>query len=240
MRIAVIGGRGLIGRALAADLAAHGHQVVLGLRRIGDAPRDAIEVDYARPEPERWRRQLAGVDALVNAVGIFRERGAQRFEAIHVDGPLALFRAAAEAGVPRIVQISALGADPDSPLPYFSSKGRADAALLASPTDAAVVRPSLVFAPSGVSARGFLRLAALPLTPLPGGGRQPIQPLHLDDLCTGLRRLLEDPAQRGVVAAVGPAPLRLRDYLAALRRGLGLRGRLRVLPVPGALARAGA
>jgi len=90
-------------------------------------------------------------------------------------------------------------------------------------------------------------LAALPLTPLPGGGNQPIQPIHLDDLCEAVLRLVENKpsiagpgtasdgtAIEGVVDAVGPAPLSLRDYLAMLKRRLRLGGVF--VPIPRTLA----
>jgi uncharacterized protein YbjT (DUF2867 family) len=253
MRVLVIGASGLIGAALVRRLLEAGHAVVLGVREEGVSEAaaaarfdslpaatrtDVLHVDFSLPiAAEAWRPRLLGIDAIVNAVGIFREQGNQTFDALHVKAPLSLFEAAATAGVRRIVQISALGADPQSPFGYFASKGRADAALAALPISSAVLRPSLVFAPQGASSRWFMFLAALPLTPLPGAGSQPIQPIHLDDLCEAVLRLIEDipdaagpgadgggTAIEGVIDAVGPAPLSLRDYLATLKRQLGLGG----------------
>ncbi|MDH5822648.1 SDR family oxidoreductase [Luteimonas sp. RD2P54] len=243
MRILVTGATGLIGAELVERLLLAGHAVIPGARSLEAVRRrwpalEPLEIDYAAPDPDTWTRALQGVDAVVNAVGIFREQHSQHFAALHVKGPAALFAAAAAAGVGRIVQISALGADPAAATGYLASKGRADAALAALPVEAVVVRPSLVFAPAGASTRWFARLAALPLTPLPGGGRQPVQPLHLDDLAALVLRVLEMPSPPPVVDAVGPQALTLRDYLLEFKRGLGLaRG---FLPVPAALARLGA
>jgi uncharacterized protein YbjT (DUF2867 family) len=151
MRVLVIGASGLIGAALVRRLMEAGHSVVLGVReedmpatatavRSGGLPAvridrilvDRIHVDYSvATSAEAWKQRLEGIDAVVNAVGIFREQGNQTFDALHVKAPLALFEAATATGVRRIVQISALGADPQSPFDYFSSKGRADAALAA-------------------------------------------------------------------------------------------------------------
>ncbi|WP_368563031.1 SDR family oxidoreductase [Pseudoxanthomonas sp. UTMC 1351] len=255
MRILVIGASGLIGRSLVRRLVEAGHAVVLGVRNEGklEATTAArfdglptVHADYARQTTaEAWRQRLKGIDVVVNAVGIFREQGNQTFDALHVKAPVALFEAAVAAGVRRIVQISALGADPQSPFAYFSSKGRADAALAALPISSVVLRPSLVFAPNGASSRWFMLLAALPLTPLPGSGRQPIQPVHLDDLCEATLRLIEGArgigngdgggaAIEGVVDVVGPAPLPLRAYLAALKRRLCFGGFF--VSIPQALA----
>lgn len=239
MRVLVTGATGMIGAALVERLLCAGHDVVLAVRDVDAARRrwpacDVVPMDFSRMPPRgALAAQLAGVDAIVNAVGIFREDGSQRFDHLHVKGPVALFEAAVTAGVPRIVQLSALGAAPDAATAYLASKGEADAALQALPVESIIVRPSLVFAPEGASTRWFDLLAALPLTPLPGGGGQRIQPVHRDDLVEAIARLLAHPAPPRVVDAVGPVALSLREYLAALKSGLRAGGPF--LPVPMAL-----
>lgn len=228
MRVLVIGATGMIGRALVEKLAEKGHGIVLGVRNIELARKrwpdaDIVYVDYAQRSTVAQRMpSLDGIDAVVNAVGIFREQGNQTFDALHVKGPLSLFEAAAAAGVRRIVQLSALGAQPYAATEYLASKGRVDAALHAMRVPHTVVQPSLVFAPHGRSTRWFALLAALPATPLPGGGKQRIQPVHLDDLCEAIVRLLDihDPPAR--LEAVGAAPLSLRRYLAYFKQTLRL------------------
>lgn len=229
MRVLVVGATGMIGAALVDKLTAAGHVVLPGVRNVDQARArwpgaHVVGVDLMDPDmAARWPALLAGVDAVINAVGIFREQGTQTFDALHVQGPQALLAAATAAGV-RIVQISALGADPDSPTAYWASKGRADATLRALGGMHTVVRPSLVFAAQGASTRWFARLAALPLTPLPGGGRQSIQPLHLQDLCDAIVRLLADPRPPQCVDAVGVEPVSLRNYLACFKQALRLPG----------------
>lgn len=229
----------MIGGALAERLLRLGHDVVLATR---DGRDGGLAIDMAGPPPDAvLQRQFAGTDVVVNTVGIFVPGPAQQgFDAVHVNGPRQVFEAARRAGVRRVVQVSALGADAASPLPYFRSKGRMDAWLLRDPgLDATIVRPSLVFSPAGASTRLFATLAGLPATPLPGGGRQPVQPVHLDDLVDALARLVASARPRpAVVEAVGPRALPLRDYLQVFRRAPD--GRVRVFGVPGALARTAA
>lgn len=229
MRVLVVGATGTIGAALVDTLTAAGHVVVPGVRNVDQARvrwpgTPAVHVDLTDPDmATRWPALLGGADAVINAVGIFREQGMQTFDALHFQGPQALFAAATAAGV-RIVQISALGAGPDSPMGYWASKGRADAALHALGGMHTIVRPSLVFAPQGASTGWFARLAALPLTPLPGGGRQAIQPVHLQDLCDAIVRLLAMAQAPQRVDAVGAEPVSLRNYLAGFKKALHLPG----------------
>ena len=237
MHILITGAEGFIGSALAQALLARGHRLTLAVR---DPQRAAkrfpgqrvLAADFAIDHsPGAWRPRLEGVDAVVNTVGIFREQGAQTFEAIHVRAPVALFEACVDAGVRRVVQISALGAAADAPTEFLRSKHAADTALASLPLSSVVVRPSLVFAPEGTSARLFLQLAALPLTPLPAGGAQCVQPIHRDDLVAALVVLVEADAPPALLAAAGPAPLTLREYLAQLRRSVGL-GHAHFLSIP--------
>ncbi len=228
MKILLTGATGFIGTRLRAELLARGHRVVAVARR-PPPPRHAherwIAIDFATAQAAHWRPHLAGVDAVVNAVGIFRERGAQTFAALHVQGPAALFEACVGAGVARVVQISALGADAEAATGYHRSKRAADEHLLALPLDAVAAQPSLVFGPGGASARAFLALAALPLVPLPAGGGQRVQPLHVDDAVLALAALVEAAPRAWAgqrVPLAGPTPLTLAAYLQALRHGLRL------------------
>jgi uncharacterized protein YbjT (DUF2867 family) len=233
MRVLVAGASGFIGARLVCVLRNRGHAVIEAQRRPAPGARDAVAIDFARGADALGESlRLDGVDAVVNAVGIFHERGSQAFQALHVDGPLALFNACVRAGVPRVIQISALGADEGAETRYHLSKAQADRRLRALPLDWTIVQPSLVFGPHGTSARLFTTLASLPLIPLPGRGDQRIQPIHIDDLVEGMAILLESAASiHRVVPFVGPEALTLREYLADLRAGMRL-PRARFIPVP--------
>ena len=234
MRVLVTGASGFIGRALVAALLGRGHAVVPVLRRLPPDDAQAIRADFADvPDRAWWRPRLAGIDALVNTVGIIREQPGQTFDALHARAPTELFHAAAAAGVRVIVQVSALGADDAAHSVYHRSKKVADDVLRALPLETAIVQPSLVYGPGGASAALFDRMAVAPLLPLPAAGRMRVQPVHLDDVVAGIVQLLETPpAQPTTFHFAGAGALPLRDYLAQLRGALGEPGPLRVLPVP--------
>lgn len=239
MKILMTGATGFLGRHLLARLLAAGHLVVCAGRRppdCDDARCTWLKLDFAATSPEVWAAHLRGMDAVINLVGIFREGGASTFEALHLRGAAALFDACRAAGVPRVVQVSALGADARAETPFLASKYQADRHLLSLPLDACIAQPSLVFGVSGTSAHRFLEMASLPLLLLPAGGRQRVQPVHVDDVAQALLAMLSAPpgALRGRrVALVGPRSLTLAEYLRELRLALGLPARAWSLRLPG-------
>lgn len=242
MRILLLGASGFIGRHLVRALLP-AHQVLWASRSPpswSDPGLVHLPVDLAQDlSSDIWLPRLDGVDAVINAAGLLRETGGQRFETIHVKAPIALFDACVRAGVRRVVQVSALGADDAARSRYHLSKRAADEHLRQLPLSSVIVQPSLVFGADGTSAALFCRLAALPWVPVPGGGRQQVQPVHVDDVVDALRRLIEAPEVPPQLALTGPAPVALRDFLGQLRVALGL-APARCLPVPMPLVRAGA
>lgn len=222
----VTGLTGFIGGHIGVALKKHGYQVVGTARAPRQEPPGQfalIPADYTSDfDINVWRRRLADVDVVINAVGILREHGRQTFEALHERAPRALFEACAAERV-KVIQISALGADENAHSRYHVSKKRADDALLALDVNSVIVQPSLVYGIGGTSARLFNLMASLPIIPLPGRGDQQIQPIHIDDLICALLRLIEtDRYMKQRIALVGPEPVTLKYYLSELRRSMGL------------------
>jgi uncharacterized protein YbjT (DUF2867 family) len=261
MRILLTGASGFIGKHLLHALLAEGHDVVCAMRHPGrrgalpDHPRlTTIQADFAKDTDKSvWLARLTGVEAVVNTVGIFRERGTQTFANLHARTPRALFAACAESDdVYMVVQLSALGADEQADTAYHLSKKAADDYLATLPIRAVIVQPSLVYGVDGASARVFKAMAALPFAARLGAAPQLVQPIHVDDVVAAIVTLLRqrlyvdkadappgDGRMSGTVrriALVGPQALPFVDYLAALRHAMGM-GKLRVLPLPGAVAR---
>ena len=221
MIILITGASGFIGRRLTSALQAVGHTVIAAGRQ--GSGEHAVAADFTRDfDSAAWLPKLAGVDVVVNAIGILREQGPQNFQNTHTRAPQALFAACAAAGVKKVIQISALGADTGR-TGYFSSKHAADEYLTTQRVPWTIVQPSLVFGAGGTSASLFTLLASLPLIPLPAGGRQQVQPIHIDDVIEALLEIIETPAmEHRRVALVGPEPISLKEFLRRLRQSMQL------------------
>ena len=244
MRVLVIGAGGFIGRHLAARLAGDGLQVVAAGRDPKALSRllpgvEIVSCDLTRDATGDWAQRLHGIDAVVNCAGIIGI-GAD-YAGVHQRGAIALFDGARAAGVGRVIQISALGADETGTTPYHRSKRAADDHLAHIGADGtamgwAVLRPSLVLGRGGASFALFAALAALPVTPRLGGGHWQVQPIHVDDLTEIVVHLLRAPgALCARLDVVGPAAMSTDELTAVMGRWLGLgpeRGRAPVLPIP--------
>ncbi|NMM80469.1 epimerase [Acidovorax sp. SRB_14] len=228
MRILLTGSTGFIGHTLQAALERAGHSVHGGVspRRStlqpGQVPTDFVHDTTAAA----WLPRLAGMDAVVNAVGVLRDTRERPIDAVHRDAPIALFDACAEAGVQRIVQISALGIEGSSTR-YAQTKLAAEAHLkgLAAQNRLrpAILRPSVVFGKGGDSSALFMNLARLPVALFPGAVLDArVQPVSVHDLAAAVVALL-GPAmeQVGTIECTGPEPLTMGAFIASLRQQLG-------------------
>src|SRR5581483_401650 len=249
MRVLITGSEGFIGRHLAIALPEAGHQVVGCVRNaLSGRPRlpevDALPCDFMQDvTAPAWIPRLKGVDAVINAAGMIRERRGQTFDRLHRDAPRALFDACVAAGVRRVIQISALGADEHATSRFHRTKKEADDYLAALDLEWIILYPSIVIGRGGKSTALFSALAALPMIPIIGDGKQMIQPIDVDDLTGAIVRLLRpDAVARLRLTAVGPEPISIETLFNLFRQWLGLSEAAKIpIPIPAirAMARFG-
>lgn len=229
MRVLLTGANGFIGGHLLAGLAGAGHDVVAAVRN-PEAMRQpdlaTLKIDFNRDtDPGVWARRLTGFDAVINCAGVLQSSPGQSVQAIHAAAPIALFEGAKAAGVRRVIQISAISAEPGARTEYAETKLTADEHLKGMDLDWVIVRPSLVYASGVFGGTALLRaLAALPLRiPLVGAGEQQFQPIHMSDVVACVVSLVADTlVNRQVIDPVGPDVVPLRQLLVDYRAWLGL------------------
>ncbi|MDD2721825.1 MAG: complex I NDUFA9 subunit family protein [Gallionella sp.] len=230
MNVLLTGANGFIGRNIEAALLAAGHQVRRVSRSYG--------TDFSSMlSPDDWLAHLDGIDAVINSVGIIAERGAQQFELLHTLAPAALFHACLQAGVCRVLQISALGADATAFSAYHLSKRAADDCLRNLDLEWFVLRPSLIYGQGGKSADLFMRLATLPFIPVIADGQQKLQPVHISDVVATVMRCLTSQETRKTLDIVGTETVTFAEWLQWMRLAQGL-PRAPVFPIPYSMAMA--
>ena len=213
-----------MGRHLETALLRAGHKVSRGVRQPhGDTD---IAIDYTKDrDVATWLPRLDGIDAVVNAVGVLRDSKAQPMSFLHDAVPRALFAAAAQSGIKRIVQISALGVGTGINTAYMQTKQVADDFLQTLDVDWAILRPSLIYGKDGASTRMFILLSHLPIVMLPGGGKQIVQPVHIKDIAQAVANLLApataSPPLRSIVECVGTESVTIAGLIASYRTQRG-------------------
>jgi NADH dehydrogenase len=240
MRILLIGGTGFVGTRLCQELHDRGHEVT-ALSRSTDGADLPSGVETARgdvTDRDSIEGAFEGQAAVVNLVALsplVRPRGGNDTHfRVHVDGTRNVVRAAEEHGVERLVQLSALGADPDGETAYIRSKGQAESIVRDSDLEWVIFRPSVVFGDGGEFIPSIKRLAPPYLTPLPGGGRTRFQPIWVGDLVPMIADAVAGGHAGETLEIGGPEVLTLAD-VARLAHGADDRP-VGVLPVPMALA----
>jgi uncharacterized protein YbjT (DUF2867 family) len=243
--VAVAGGTGFVGGAIARELAARGHRVVVlsHRNRTGDAD-SAFE--YRRADigrPEGLATALAGVDALVISLAfrnspIEAPRRGQTFELVDAAGTEALVAAARTAGVSRVVYISGAGAAPDAARHWFRAKWRAEEAVRGSGIVYTIFRPSWIYGPGDHSLNRFVGFSRwLPFIPQIGNGRQRLAPVFVADVGSLVADALVTPAAENATLEVGgPETLTMDELIRVALRVL--RRRRPILHAPVVLMKA--
>ncbi|SDG32983.1 NADH dehydrogenase [Limimonas halophila] len=241
----VFGGSGFIGRYIVKRLANQGYTVRVAVRdpeaahflqpmgNVGQIVR--LPVAVQDDDAVRWA--LEGADVAVNLVGILHETGGvQTFEQVQAQAPARIAKAAADAGVKRFVQLSALGADPESPSVYARTKAMGEKAVLEAFPDATILRPSIVVGPEDSFFNRFARMATLsPVIPLIGGGTTRFQPVYAGDVADAAMAALTRADAKGRIYELGGPRTYTFKQLMALMLEQIRRKRL-LLPIPFALA----
>jgi len=246
MRVMVLGGSGFVGRHVAAALRERGHAVIIGTRHpkraLRKLPYQLHDCELRETHFESlttryiWQPLLADVDAVVNAVGILRERGRETYDRVQNMAPTALASACERLQL-RLVHVSALGLRPQALSGFIHSKILAERAIAAGGADYSIVRPSLLDGEGGFGAEWIRRVARWPVHFIPEEARGRMAPLNVRDLGEAIAVLCERGGEgRREVELGGSARRSMAEYLTSMRAPHDERPALR-MPIPRFVAR---
>ncbi|WP_266078713.1 complex I NDUFA9 subunit family protein [Haladaptatus caseinilyticus] len=242
MKVLVAGGTGFIGRNLVRELHGRGHEVTVLARTPDDADVPA-GVEQATGDVTALasiENAFENQDAVVNLVALsplFKPPRGVTHMSVHLGGTQNIVQAAEEHGVGKIVQMSALGADPTGPTEYIRSKGQAEGLVKNSDLRWTIFRPSVVFGDKSEFLSFTKKLTPPYLAPLPGGGRTRFQPIWIGDLAPMLAASVEETHDGETYEIGGPEVLTLADVARLVRQAEGQP--VTIVSVPMALAGAG-
>jgi uncharacterized protein YbjT (DUF2867 family) len=243
MRIAITGGTGFVGRHLARDLAAKGHEVIL-LARGKDLRDESIyklagasffSLDLS--DPQELRRAFSGCEAVTHCAGINREIGAQTYQRVHIEGTEHVVAAARQAGVRKIVLLSFLRARPNCGSAYHESKWAAEEIVRVAGLDYTIFKAGVIYG-RGDHMLDHLShaLYTFPIFGLVGMKEKPIRPLAVEDLVTAIGASLSDVRlSNKTVSITGPEEITLSE--AARRVGKVIGRNALYVPTPLAIQR---
>jgi uncharacterized protein YbjT (DUF2867 family) len=220
MKIAVIGGTGLIGSAIVAHLSSRGHAVISMSRSAARASSEAKRVDISEAtSPSYWLPHLKGVEAVVNCAGVLQDGRIDSTAMVHHQGVANLFAACEQLKIRRVIHFSAIGVDRETPSAFSKTKLAGDKALMERDLDWVILRPSVVIGRPAFGASALMRgLAALPVIPImPNTGQ--LQIVLLEDVVRTVEHFLQPGAPSGqIVELAGPDRYSFAEVVSLIRR----------------------
>ena len=235
----LVGGSGFVGRYAAQQLARAGWRVRVAVRRPNEALQMRTYGDVGQVEPVQANirddasiaRAVAGADVVINLVGVLFETGRQTFNAVQSEGAERVARLAKEAGVPRFVHVSAIGADAASRSDYARTKAEGEAGARKHYPNAVILRPSIIFGPEDQFFNRFAAMARFsPVIPVVGAATR-FQPVFVEDVARAILAAATDPETDGQVFELGGPGVYTFDELMQMMLGVIHRRRF-TLPLP--------
>jgi NADH dehydrogenase len=232
VRVLVTGATGFVGPSVANAIAAAGHDVRVLERKPGSAARAGIaQAEAVRgdmTDSASLGLATAGMDVVVHLVAI-RQGSRDTFQRVMVEGTRNLIAAATQAGVKRLVLMSALGTTEETKdlVPYYEAKWTEEQDVKASGLEHVIFRPSFIFGREGGILPTFLRLARVgPFTGIVGSGEQRIQPIWAADVGSYFAQAVdEQQAANRTFELGGPDVVSWNELWSRIRAVLGIRRR---------------
>lgn len=232
MKVFVTGGTGFVGSYVLAALRKSGHDVRILIRKGSERKiPNATGIGIVHGElggPPGWESSLAGVDAVVHLVGIIREfpsRGIT-FQKLHAQATRQIVTAAVNAGVGKIVHMSANGASEKGVSAYQRTKWAGERAVMESGLEWTIFRPSVIFG----NPYGLMELASelakivrfAPVVPVFGDGMYEMEPVAVENVAECFSKALTEPSAANRIFHLGGGEVRtFRDITKIVGQAIG-------------------
>jgi NADH dehydrogenase len=238
-RVLVTGASGFIAGHLLPRLASRGHRVRAmwrgreGLGRTSAPGIEWVEGDVTRPET--LDRAAFECDVIVHLAGCNASVTGASLELVNVTGTRNLLSAGLDAGVQRVVYVSALGASPTGGA-YYRSRFQAEDAVMSSGVEHVILRPAVVYGPSDHFVTSIIALLRrLPVFPMLGDGTFRLQPIAVEDLVDALTQSVERPdVEGGLYELAGPDQISFTNIVRTVGELAGLSRP--IVPLPDQIA----
>lgn len=184
MKIAVTGAFSYSGKYITRRLLAEGYEVITltGHPDRTDPFDGAVKAYPLDFDEAGMAASLGGVDTLYNTYWVRFDKGGNT-QPHAVENTRTLVRAAARAGVRRMVHISIANPSAESHLPYYWGKAANEKAVMESGMSYAILRPTVLFGKEDVLINNIAwLLRRFPFFGQIGDGQYGIQPVYVDDL----------------------------------------------------------
>jgi uncharacterized protein YbjT (DUF2867 family) len=242
--ILLTGATGVVGGELLSQLLAKGHEVRALVREPRRLRSNRVHVQIALgdlADPFSLRHALRGVDTVIHLAATIRDQPRGTIEELNGLATVRLLRAAERVGVERFVFFSAINASDFQRTRFFRAKALAERAVLASPLEAIVFAPSIVYHPADPWIERLERVSVLPAVPVSGKGRAAYEPIWARDVAGCVLAALDGADRSGPDAGAargrryelaGPEVLSYDQIVETVLRALGRERPLVHLPLP--------
>jgi len=240
-KVLIFGGSGMVGRHLIRRLTKKNHLVTVVTRNLHQ--KGAILKIFGNPgyievieanvfDENQLNRLFEDKDICINLVGILFENKKNNFKNIHINFPTILSKKCEEFKLKQFIHISALGIEKALDSKYATSKLQSEKNIINNFSKYTILKPSVIFGPSdNFSCKLLTLLSLLPVFPLYFSGRSRFCPIHVEDMCEIILRVIERNICSDLIECVGPEEMSFKEILQKLLKSMDKKRLLIPLPI---------